>query len=185
MTRPVGPVPLRPPTRNARRARIVALMQSRPVRSQLELSRLLADEGIVVTQATLSRDLEGLAAVKRRRPEGGFAYAVPAEGPAGESEEDAAQPTGRLRRLLGELLVDADASGNLAILRTPPGAAQFLASALDRGGVDGLIGSIAGDDTVLLVARDPDGGAALAGRLTELAGPPAAPAAPADLKESS
>jgi len=166
---------LRPLTRSARHARIVGLIQSGPVRSQLELSRLLAAEGVAVTQATLSRDLEELGAVKRRRQGGGFAYAVPEEGPVGESDKSpgepaAGEPSGRLRRLLAELLVRADASGNLAVLRTPPGAAQFLASALDRGGVDGLVGSIAGDDTVLLVARAADGGAELAARLTHWAG---------------
>jgi transcriptional regulator of arginine metabolism len=163
-------VPLRPLTKRARHARIVALIQAGPVRSQAELSRLLALEGIVVTQATLSRDLEELGAVKRRRPEGSFGYAVPVEGPAGERDEPAGDPSDRLRRLLGELLLGADASGNLAVLRTPPGAAQFLASALDRGGVDGLIGSIAGDDTVLLIARAAGGGAALAERLAAWAG---------------
>ncbi len=149
----------------------MALIQSGQVRSQLELSRLLAEEGVAVTQATLSRDLEELGAVKRRRHGGGFAYFVPEDGPAGESDDGTDVPSARLRRLLAELLIRADASGNLAVLRTPPGAAQFLASALDRGGVDGLVGSIAGDDTVLLVARTADGGAELAARLTHWAGP--------------
>jgi len=161
-----------PLTRSSRHARIVALIQGGPVSSQLELSRLLGEEGIAVTQATLSRDLEELGAVKRRRHGGGFAYFVPEEGPAGETDDPAADggPSGKLRRLLAELLIRADASGNLAVLRTPPGAAQFLASALDRGGIEGLVGSIAGDDTVLLVARAADGGAELAARLTQWAG---------------
>jgi transcriptional regulator of arginine metabolism len=169
MTQVTHTAPLRPPTRSARHARIVALIQNGVVRSQMELSRLLAAEGIAVTQATLSRDLEELGAVKRRRAQG-FAYAVPEEGPAGEREDDPVERSGRLRRLLAELLLDADSSANLAVLRTPPGAAQFLASALDRGGVDGLVGCIAGDDTVLLVARDAAGGAELAARLTAWAG---------------
>lgn len=173
-------VPLRPLTRSARQARIVSLIEGGVVRSQLELSRLLADEGVEVTQATLSRDLEELGAVKRRRHGGGLAYAVPAEGPAGEDAQAdparAADPPDRLRRLLAELLVGADSSGNLAVLRTPPGAAQFLASALDRGAVGGLVGCIAGDDTVLIVTRQVDGGAEMAQRLTTwAAGHPATP----------
>ena len=156
--------PMTPPTKSARQARIAALLRGRPVRSQTELARLLADDGVTVTQATLSRDLDELGAVKRRDGDG-WAYVLPEDGPAGEPGARAGDPSGRLRRLLGELLVGADASGNIAVLRTPPGGAHLLASALDRAGVDGLIGSIAGDDTVLLVTRDTDGGAALAQRL--------------------
>ncbi|MGB9376253.1 MAG: arginine repressor [Mycobacteriales bacterium] len=155
---------MRPLTKPARHALITALVQGRPVHSQSELATLLASEGVVVTQATLSRDLDELAAVKRRTG-GGWVYVVPEEGPAGEPDGGSAQSAGRLHRLLAELLIGVDSSGNIAVVRTPPGAAQFLASALDRGGVEGLVGSIAGDDTVLLVARDADGGAELAQRL--------------------
>lgn len=160
--------PTRPLTKPARHALIAMLVHDRPVRSQTELAGLLAEQGVVVTQATLSRDLDELGAVKRRAG-GGWVYVVPEEGPTGESDDSSAQPSARLQRLLAELLIGVDASGNIAVLRTPPGAAQFLASALDRGGVEGLIGSIAGDDTVLVVARDADGGAALAQRLGALA----------------
>jgi len=69
-----------------------------------------------------------------------------------------------------ELLTGVDASGNLAILRTPPGAAQFLASALDRSGLTDVVGTIAGDDTILVVARDGSGGKALADKLADWAG---------------
>jgi transcriptional regulator of arginine metabolism len=157
--------PSTPSTKAARLARIGALVHTRAVRSQTELGRLLADDGFVVNQATLSRDLDELGAVKRRGPDGVVAYVVPPDGPVGERGYAAEAPSGRLQRLLGELLVGADASANLAVLRTPPGGAQFLASALDRGGVDGLVGSIAGDDTILLVTRTPDGGAEMARRL--------------------
>ncbi len=160
-----------PPTKAARHARIAALVSARPVRSQGELVRLLASEGVVVTQATLSRDLEELGASKRRTADGTMVYAVPADGPAGESDRSPSEPPGRLTRLLAELLVGADSSGNLAVLRTPPGGAHLLASALDRAGVDGLVGCIAGDDTVLLVARDIAGGAVLASRIAALARP--------------
>ena len=74
----------------------------------------------------------------------------------------------RLARLCNELLVSAEATANLVVLRTPPGAAQFLASALDRAALHDVVGTIAGDDTVLVVAREPLTGEQLAQRLTAL-----------------
>jgi transcriptional regulator of arginine metabolism len=159
-----------PLTKAARQARIVELVARQPVRSQGELAQLLAAEGVVVTQGTLSRDLEELGAIKLRGPDGGApAYVIPEDGapPPVRSAVEPAPP--RLARLLGELLVAADASGNLAVLRTPPGGAHFLASAIDRSGLPEVVGTIAGDDTVLVVTRETDGGAALADWLRELA----------------
>ncbi len=162
---------LRPTTKNARHRRIVELVTQHEVRSQGELAQLLAASGVHVTQATLSRDLVELDAVKIRTQSGALVYAVPAEGgdrrPAAPGESAAA--THRLGRMLGELLVSADASANMAILRTPPGAAQFLASAFDRAEVPGLLGTVAGDDTVLLISRDATGGDELARRIVALA----------------
>ena len=123
-------------TRTARHRRIVELLETRRVRSQTELARLLADDGVPVTQTTLSRDLDELGAVKIRDGGGDLVYAVPAEGgdPTPRLAAADGEAVGRLARLAGELLVSADASANLVVLRTPPGAAQFLASALDRAG---------------------------------------------------
>jgi transcriptional regulator of arginine metabolism len=147
-------------TRAARQARVVALLSSRPVHSQGELAALLADEGIEVTQATLSRDLEELGAVKLRGADGGGGvYVVPEDG---SPVRGVSGGTERLSRLLGELLVSTDASGNLAVLRTPPGAAHYLASAIDRAALPDVVGTIAGDDTVLVVAREPMTGGQLA-----------------------
>jgi transcriptional regulator of arginine metabolism len=164
-----------PATRTARHRRIVELLESRRIRSQGELVRLLADDGVVVTQTTLSRDLDELGAVKIRDDSGDLVYAVPAEG--GDSRPRLAPINGegsaRLSRLAAELLVSAESSANLAVLRTPPGAAQFLASAIDRSGATDVLGTIAGDDTVLLISREPDGGAAVAARLLELVRSPA------------
>jgi transcriptional regulator of arginine metabolism len=154
----------------ARHARIVDIVARQPVRSQAELAARLAAEGVTVTQATLSRDLEELGAVKLRGPDSsGAAYVIPEDGapPPVRQMTEATPP--RLTRLLGELLVAADASGNLAILRTPPGGAHLLASALDRAGLPDVVGTIAGDDTVLVVARDPAGGAGLSSRLLGIA----------------
>jgi transcriptional regulator of arginine metabolism len=149
----------------ARQARIAELVAAQPVTSQGELAALLAAEGIAVTQATLSRDLDELNAVKvRSAPGGPLAYVVPEDGGAPPPAQLPAvgAPLSRLIRLLGELLVSVEGSANLAVLRTPPGAAHFLASAVDRSGLAEVIGTIAGDDTVLLVARDPAGGQDLA-----------------------
>lgn len=160
-------------SRNARHQRIVEVIQNMAVRSQAELLELLARDGHAVTQATLSRDLVELGAVKVRRG-GVLVYAVPGEG--GDMSPRAAEHTAgldaRLRRLCEELLVSADASANLVVLRTPPGAASYLASAIDRTGLaidGGVIGTIAGDDTVLVVTGDPDGGRLAADRFLALA----------------
>jgi transcriptional regulator of arginine metabolism len=152
--------------RVARQARIVELITRRAVRSQGELLTLLEAEGIETTQATLSRDLDELGAVKLRGADGGTpVYVIPEDGSPVRGVEGG---TTRLARLLGELLVSADASGNLAVLRTPPGAAHYLASALDRAALHDVVGTIAGDDTILVVAREPLSGAELASRLQSL-----------------
>ena len=154
-------------TRSARQARIRELIESRPVTSQTQLAALLAGSGIEVTQATLSRDLEELGAVKLRGSDGAPAsYALP---PENAPLRPAQAAPARLTRLLGDLLTSAEGSANLAVVRTPPGAAQFLASALDKVGLPDVLGTIAGDDTLLVVSRRPDGGAALADRLRAMA----------------
>jgi transcriptional regulator of arginine metabolism len=147
-------------TRAARQARIVELIRDRAVHSQTELLELLEADGIASTQATLSRDLDELGALKVRG-----AYVIPDDGSPVRGVEGG---TGRLTRLLADLLVSADASGNLAVLRTPPGGAHYLASALDRAALHDVVGTIAGDDTLLVVAREPLTGAQLVARLREL-----------------
>ncbi|NMR20563.1 arginine repressor [Cellulomonas fimi] len=165
-----------PPTKAARHALITTLLAQRPVHSQPELAEALAEAGVSVTQATLSRDLVELRAVKIRSTGGALVYAIPADGgtrgpqPAPDAEYLAA----RLARLCAELLVSAEASGNLVVLRTPPGAAQFFASAIDHSVMPGVLGTIAGDDTVLVIAREPadsggSSGSVLAARFLELA----------------
>jgi transcriptional regulator of arginine metabolism len=169
MSEPTAAIPA---TKSARQQRIVELLTRHPVRSQTELGDLLADAGLHVTQATLSRDLVELEAVKVRTASGALVYAVPAEGGDRTPRPPDAGPgagEGRLARLLGELMVSADSSANLVVLRTPPGAAQFLASAFDRAELGTVLGTIAGDDTVLVISRDPAGGRPLVERLLRLA----------------
>ncbi|HYO86637.1 MAG TPA: arginine repressor [Dermatophilaceae bacterium] len=156
-------------SRTARHQRIVDILTRTPVRSQAEMLALLARDGHAVTQATLSRDLLELGAVKVREGKA-LVYAVPGEGGdatprAAHVEEDSV----RLRRLCEDLLVTAQASANLVVLRTPPGAANYLASAIDRANREDIIGTIAGDDTVVVVTTAPKDGQAVAARLLALA----------------
>ena len=158
-------------TKAARLARIADLLEHNAVPNQARLAALLQKEGVDVTQATLSRDLDELGAVKVVAADGQSVYAVPGEGgdpsPVAALGEDAA--VARLARVAGEVLVSAEASANLVVLRTPPGAAQYLASVIDHSVLPTVIGTVAGDDTVLLVARDPDGGAGVAAAMLRLA----------------
>ena len=157
-----------PLTKAARHAKIVALLETEAVASQTELGRLLAAQGVQVTQATVSRDLEELGAVKVRSDHG-TVYTVPPEGQPRPGTPEVVDA--RLARLLEELCVSAEPTGPVVVLRTPPGGAQLLASALDRAGLPDVAGSIAGDDTVVLLTRTPatPAASALADRLLRLA----------------
>lgn len=150
-------------TKVQRQATIVRLIGDHEVTSQPQLIDLLAAEGIEATQATVSRDLDDIGAVKVRVPSGSTVYAIP------EFAPDRRAPAEQLRRVMGEWVAEVVHSGNLVVLRTPPGCAHVVASALDRSRLDGLIGTVAGDDTLLCVAADADG-AALAADLRDLAG---------------
>ncbi|MFC0316607.1 arginine repressor [Gordonia phosphorivorans] len=166
MTESVSSHPRLAATRAGRLARIIELLTRQEVRSQVELRQLLADEGVDVTQATLSRDLDEIGAVKIRGADGGAGvYVVPEDG---SPVRGVVGGTARLARLLGDLLVSVDSSGPTAVLRTPPGAAQYLASALDRASLPEVVGTIAGDDTVFVLAREPMTGAQLAETIERL-----------------
>ena len=196
-----------PLTKTARHARIADILAREQVRSQEELADLLERyAGVHVTQATLSRDLDELGIV-RLRSGGALVYSLPEEpggpgshpggpgsplgsggsqsgarvaGLSGASRASGAESPhdARLARYLGELMTSAEASANLVVLRTPAGAAQFLASVIDHAALPSVLGTVAGDDTVLLIARDPAGGDALAADFLRLASrrrlPPAA-----------
>jgi transcriptional regulator of arginine metabolism len=151
-------------TKHQRQHRIAKFLEARVVGNQTDLVELLASEGIEATQATVSRDLEELGAIKVRLPGGDAAYALP------ELPSQQVAPEDHLRRVLGEWVVEVDHSVNLVVLRTPPGSAHVVGSALDRSGVPGVLGTVAGDDTVLVVASEDAGGSSVARRLTALAG---------------
>lgn len=151
-------------SRAARQARIVHLLERETIGSQSRLAELLAAEGVEIAQATLSRDLDEIGARKIRDTDGSVRYSVDAQSGVGGSGGGGSAMT-RMRRVLDELLVSADSSGHIAVLRTPPGAAQYLASVIDRAGLSDVVGTIAGDDTVMCLAREPLSGAELARRL--------------------
>ncbi len=155
--------------RTARQSRVVELLGRHDVRSQGELLTLLAGEGIEVTQATLSRDLVEVGAVKVRRGRT-LVYAVPGESGGIPAATAASELPARLRRACEELLVSARSSGNQVVLRTPPGAAGYLASCIDQSHLGEVVGTIAGDDTILIITTTAGSGRAVAGRLADLSG---------------
>ena len=135
-------------TKHQRQHLITKLLESQPVASQAQLVVLLAEQGVEATQTTVSRDLDDLGAIKVRLPGGDTAYALP------ELPSQQIAPEDHLRRVLGEWVVEVAHSANLVVLRTPPGSAHVVGSALDRSGVEGVVGTVAGDDTVLVVVDE-------------------------------
>ncbi|WP_035833579.1 arginine repressor [Jonesia quinghaiensis] len=160
-----------PATKAARHARIAHILTHQSVHSQAELARALEEDGLYVTQATLSRDLIELRAEKIRDARGGLIYKVTPEGAeqVRTSQRESETAISRLARLCAELLISAQSSGQLVVLRTPPGAAQFLGSAIDTSAMDGVMGTIAGDDTVLVISREGMDGKDVAQRFVALA----------------
>jgi transcriptional regulator of arginine metabolism len=156
----------------ARRNRIIELLGRHRVHSQAMLLDLLSQDGYDVTQATVSRDLDEIGATKIAGEDGSSCYVIVAGGAGagvGMLPVSATVSRQRMARLLAEVLVSADSSGNIVVLRTPPGAAQFLASTVDAAAFHDVIGTVAGDDTVLMITRGAHGGAALADTLVALA----------------
>jgi transcriptional regulator of arginine metabolism len=156
------------PLKAARQQAITTLLRTRQVSSQALVLEHLRRQGFDATQATISRDLDDLGAVKVRGPDGRLVYALP--------EPDRGRDAGHdeVRRMLGSSLLAIVPSGNLVVLRTPPGHAAALASTLDRAGLAGVAGTVAGDDTVLVVCTERTPGRALARQLATLAVEPAA-----------
>lgn len=152
------------PTKNQRQHLVAKLLSQHAVASQEQLVALLADEGVTATQATVSRDLDDLGAIKVRAGAGETIYAIP------ELPKDQRAPEEHLRRTLGDWVVEVASSGNLVVLRTPPGTANVVGSALDRSGMPEVIGTVAGDDTLFVVVAEGLTGAQVADQLRGLAG---------------
>jgi transcriptional regulator of arginine metabolism len=143
---------------------VARLIAEHPVHNQAQLVELLAAEGVVATQATVSRDLEDLGAIKVRIPGSESVYAVP------DLPAQQVAPEDHLRRVFGDWVVEVAHSLNIVVLRTPPGSAHVVGSALDRSSMPGVVGTVAGDDTLIVVVDDTIGGETMADRLAELAG---------------
>jgi len=146
-----------PPARDRRRSLLREFVARYAIASQSELVELLEASGVEATQATVSRDLDELGIGKQRGADGRVLYALP-------------EPLG-LAQLLRTFGLSIDASANLAVVSTPPGTAGAIASAIDRAALDGVLATVQGDDTVLVVAREGTTGRAVADRLTALRDP--------------
>lgn len=144
----------------ARQNIIASLIRAGGVESQAHLVKLLAKEGIKVTQATASRDLDDLRAIRQRNAAGIMQYQLPENSPTASTGSR-------------NLILSVDSSGNLAVVKTPSGGAQLLASAIDRNALDGnlknVIGTIAGDDTVVVISKSSSGGSTLAAAIKNYA----------------
>ena len=147
-----------------RQYRIAGYLQQELVTSQARIVELLAADGIEATQATVSRDLDEMGAVKGRLPGGDVAYVIPAQ------PHDQIAPAEHLSRVCREWVADVDSSANLVVVRTPPGSAHVVASAIDRAGWTDILGTVAGDDTLLVIASEGIPGSSVAAHLRELAG---------------
>jgi len=147
-----------------RQQTIARIIAEHDVTSQPMLLELLEQEGIDATQATVSRDLEDLGAVKVRVRKGETAYAIPDFAP------DRIAPQDQLRRVLSEWVAEVEYSAPMVVVRTPPGCAHVVASALDRSRLKGILGTVAGDDTLFCVAEANYGAKRLATDLRKLAG---------------
>lgn len=151
-------------SKQQRQQMISRLIGQQKVTSQPGLQKLLRKQNIEATQATISRDLEELGAVKVRTSDGESVYAIAEYAPARVA------PSDQLRRVMSEWVAEVVSSGPIVVVRTPPGCAHVVASALDRSAMEGLVGTVAGDDTILCVASEQLGGPGLAQRLREMSG---------------
>ena len=151
-------------SKTSRQHRIVQLLGDVAVTSQTQLVELLEAEGIEATQATVSRDLEDIGAIKVRVPGGELVYALP------EHTNEHVAPPDHLRRVRSDWVAEVRHSHNIVIVRTPPGSAHVVASALDRSGLDGVLGTVAGDDSIMIVATEDTTGKDLAANISDLAG---------------
>lgn len=154
-----------PLTKAARQHEIRTVLSRQQIRSQAELAEVLEQRGVSVTQGTLSRDLVDIGATRIRDEAGHLVYHVAGDdtpAAAGQGAQSTETAGARMAALCKELLLSAEGSANVAVLRTPPGAAQFLASAIDQARLPSILGTIAGDDSIMVVTRAADGGQAVA-----------------------
>ena len=145
----------------SRRWALRAILSEQVVSSQAHLARLLTEQGFRVTQATVSRDLRAVGAVKTRLADGTMRYMWDAAPQSSSTREV-------LAMTLSSYAKSVTASGNLVVVKTPPGAAHVVAAAIDDSALDGILGTVAGDDTMLIVADEETGGRAVADRIEQI-----------------
>lgn len=150
------------PATAARRRLIRKLISKGDITSQARLVELLAGEGFSVTQATVSRDLDALGAVKVENSNGVESYTTAVDRPV-LSEAEA-----RLRRSVSDFVDEIAVSGNIVVVRTPPAAAHLVASAIDTSDMEGVLGTVAGDDTLIVIAAPDLGGAEVAAKIEQI-----------------
>lgn len=145
----------RPTTRAARLSLIEEAILTDVITSQAQLAQMLSRYGIDVTQATLSRDLDEINAVKIRLADGRIAYVL-GDGSGNKHAIDTVRIEQQVSRILSGLVTEVSYANNLVVVHTPSGAAQYVASVIDRQPLQGVLGTIAGDDTVLIICSDDD-----------------------------
>jgi transcriptional regulator of arginine metabolism len=158
---------LAPQTVSSRRSLIADLVSSLQINSQNELLELMRGKGFIVTQATLSRDLEALKAIKLQGKGGAGAHYFISSETNTALHAEGSQPA--LVRALHELLLSAEYSQVMVVVHTPPGGAQYLAGHIDRSGCFDTLGTVAGDDTIFLVARNKEQAEKICSELVALA----------------
>ncbi|HUX03871.1 MAG TPA: arginine repressor [Acidimicrobiales bacterium] len=151
-------------TKTQRQHRISELLEREVISTAAQIVARLQGEGIAATQATVTRDLQELGTIKVRDEHGSRRIVI------ASAPQISSAPIDHLRRMMGEWVVSVESSANLVVVRTPPGCAHVVASALDRSALDGVLGSVAGDDTILVIASDAHGGGRLAAEFRHLAG---------------
>jgi transcriptional regulator of arginine metabolism len=151
-------------TKNQRQHRISELLEREVISTAAQIVTRLQSEGIAATQATVTRDLQELGTIKVRDEHGSRRIVIAI------AAKMSSAPLDHLRRMMGEWVVSVESSDNLVVVRTPPGCAHVVASALDRSALDGVLGSVAGDDTILVIASERRGGSLLAEEFRALAG---------------
>lgn len=133
--------------KNDRQRRILEIVEREAIDTQEQLQQKLQEQGVTCTQATISRDIKELRLVKELTSSGGYRYAL------SERKMSSASDT-RLRNIFKEGVLSVDVAQNIVVVRTMPGLASAACSALDAMDIDGMVGSLAGDDTGILIMRD-------------------------------
>lgn len=148
--------------KSKRQLKIIELVKEKDIQTQKELADCLQEAGIEVTQATVSRDIKQLGLIKVPMQTGGYKYSLPPD------HKEKVNVKSRLKRMFEDSVTELDYSENLIVISTLPGTAQGIASLIDNSELDNVIGTIAGDDTILLVVKPQEKVEAVKKRLEEL-----------------